>query len=240
MTIRNLPQHVAIIMDGNGRWAAVRKKPRFHGHVEGVKRVEEIVEAAGRMGIKILTLFAFSTENWHRPRQEVSMLMATLCSVLEQKGRKLFEGNVRLHFIGRREGAPVAVIKSIEKTMELTKHNDGLVLNLAFNYGSRLEIVDAIRAIASRVDKGKLSVDEITEETVDQSLYTVGMPDPDLLIRTSGEQRISNFLLWQLSYAEFYFTETFWPDFNEKEFRKAIDDYQHRERRFGKVKAVQR
>lgn len=232
----NLPRHVAIIMDGNGRWAKTRNLPRTSGHMEGIKRVEEIIDAASDMGIKALTLFTFSTENWQRPQREIAVLMQTLSEVLQKKVEKLNRKNIRFQLIGRREGIPSEVWKSISSTIEKTRRNTGMVLNMAFNYGSRLEIIDAVRSIVRAVEEGKLKVDHISETTMNQSLYTHGLPDPDLLIRTSGEQRISNFLLWQLSYAELYFTEKCWPDFDRMEFAKAIEEYQNRERRYGRVK----
>ena len=235
MLTANLPRHIAIIMDGNGRWAKQRGLPRFQGHLEGVKRVEEIVESASRLGIKVLTLFTFSTENWKRPPTEVSMLMKTFSSALENKVKRMMDGNVRLSMIGQHEGIPVDVRDRLQKAMELTKKNSGLILNLAFNYGSRLEIIQAIRVLAQKVQDGKLQPNAIDDEMLSAHLYTSALPDPDLLIRTSGEQRISNFLLWQLSYTEFYFTQTHWPDFNEEEFKKALAVYQQRERRYGQV-----
>jgi undecaprenyl diphosphate synthase len=231
----SLPKHVAIIMDGNGRWAASQKLPRFRGHLEGVKRVEEAVETASRLGIKVLTLFTFSTENWNRPVDEVSMLMKTLCTVLQKKAQKLFSSNVRLNLIGRREGVPTEVLKTIESVIDLTKNNTGLIVNLAFNYGSRIEIMDAVKNIAKSVRDKKLNLEDINEEMFGQYLYTKNLPDPDLLVRTSGEKRISNFLLWQCSYTEFYFTNKYWPEFDEKEFTKALLEYQKRDRRFGQV-----
>ncbi len=230
-----LPKHVAIIMDGNGRWAKQRNLPRTHGHVEGVKRVEEIVEVAGNMGIKALTLYTFSTENWTRPAEEVSMLMRTLISVLNEKVKKLQKANVKLQFIGRREGIAEPVLKSMEDAEKLTENCTGLVLNIAFNYGGRQELLDAFKKIALDVKNAKKNINDINESTVSEALYTKDLPDPDLLIRTSGEKRISNFLLWQLSYAEMYFTDKFWPDFNEEEFKKAICEFQNRERRYGSV-----
>lgn len=235
-----LPAHVAIIMDGNGRWAKSRNLPRFRGHIEGVKRVEEIAEIANEMGIKVLTVFTFSTENWRRPRTEVSMLMKTLCMVLEKRIEKLLRLNIRINFIGRRDGLSQVVVNSINRAIERTRGNTGLLLNLAVNYGSRVEILDAVRHLAEAVNRGELKPEDITEDLFSESLYTRGMPDPDLLIRTSGEKRISNFLLWQVSYAELYFTEKFWPDFGEKEFKKAICEYQKRDRRFGKVLSSRR
>ncbi len=236
MQNNNLPAHIAIIMDGNGRWAQQRHLPRTHGHLEGVKRVEEIVEAARKMGIQVLTLYTFSTENWTRPVDEVSMLMQTLISVLNKKIKKLNEGNIRLQFMGIREGIPAAVLKTLDEAAALTKDNTSMILNLAFNYGGRVEILDAVRKIAREAAAGKINADDINENLFSNALYTKGLPDPDLLIRTSGEKRISNFLLWQLSYAEFYFTEKYWPDFDTKELELAIADFQSRERRFGNVK----
>ncbi|MDP2654846.1 MAG: isoprenyl transferase [Candidatus Omnitrophota bacterium] len=231
----HLPRHVAIIMDGNGRWAKSRNLPRTQGHLEGVRRVEEIVEAARLMGIKVLTLYTFSTENWNRPLSEVQMLMTTLCAVLDRKVNQLIRDNIRLQTIGRKDGLPADVIKSMERTSGATKDCTGLILNLALNYGGRSEILDAAKNLAEKVTSGQMSLSDISEETFQQALYTAGMPDPDLLIRTSGEQRISNFLLWQLSYAEFYFTDIYWPQFNTGEFQKAIADYQKRDRRYGRV-----
>jgi undecaprenyl diphosphate synthase len=235
----HLPRHIAVIMDGNGRWATRHHLPRFRGHLEGVRRVEEIVAEANKLGIEVLTLFTFSTENWCRPSQEIGMLMNTLCSVLDKKAKKLMKGNIKLRCLGRRGEVPQRVLKTLDHVSKLTKNNTGMILNLAFNYGSRLEIVDAVKKIALAAQKGQLNIDEIDEELFSQALYTKGLPDPDLLLRTSGERRLSNFLLWQLSYAEFYFSEKFWPDFGKKEFREAILDYQKRERRYGHIKAFQ-
>ena len=235
MDQENLPEHVAIIMDGNGRWAKSQHLPRTKGHIEGVKRVEEIVYFANDRGIKVLTLFTFSTENWKRPKHEVSMLMKILIHVLERKVRELSQKKIRLQFIGKREGVPPSVIKTINNATEMTKHNTGMTLNMAFNYGGRVEILDAVKSIVLAVKNNQLTINDITEENFDQFLYTKGLPDPDLLIRTSGEKRISNFLLWQLSYAEFYFTDKFWPDFNQEEFEKALEEFKKRERRYGKV-----
>ena len=235
MEPENLPQHVAIIMDGNGRWAKSRHLPRTSGHIEGVKRVEEIVYFASARGIKVLTLFTFSTENWNRPKQEVSMLMKMLITVLDKKIQALNKKKIKLQFIGRREGVPASVLKTILFATELTKDNEGMTLNMAFNYGGRLEILDAVKTIAAAVKNDQMNLSDITEETLSQLLYTKGLPDPDLLIRTSGEKRISNFLLWQLSYSEFYFTDKFWPDFTKDEFEKALTDFKCRERRYGKI-----
>lgn len=229
----NIPQHVAIIMDGNGRWAKRQHLTRTQGHAEGVKRVEEVIAAAQQVGIKVLTLFTFSTENWRRPESEISVLMNMLTKVLQQKIRNLKENNIRFQVIGRKGNVPAAVLKTLQMAVDETKNNTGLIVNLAFNYGSRQEIVDAVKGIASAVERKSLAVADIDEKTMAQFLYTKDLSDPDLLIRTSGEQRISNFLLWQLSYAELYFTEKFWPDFTKEEFAKAIVDYQQRERRYG-------
>ncbi|MCK5081462.1 MAG: isoprenyl transferase [Candidatus Omnitrophica bacterium] len=230
-----VPRHVAIIMDGNGRWAESQSFSRAKGHIEGVRRVEEIIDAAQEMGIEVVTLFTFSTENWGRPENEVSLIMSILTAVLDKKLQKLKNDNIQLRMIGRKERVPKTLYETIAAVIEETKNNTGLIVNLAFNYGSRLEIIDAVKSIAESVRSGQLNVEDICEDTISRSLYTNGLPDPDLLIRTSGEQRISNFLLWQLSYAEFYFTKKFWPDFNTEEFKKAIFDYQRRERRFGKL-----
>ncbi len=231
----NIPAHVAIIMDGNGRWAKNKGLSRTQGHLEGVKRVEEIVEEAAGLGIRVLTLYTFSTENWNRPRVEVSLLMNTLTSALRKKLDTLKKNNIKFQTIGRREPIPKKVLDSIEQVVQETRENTGLILNLAFNYGSRLEIIDAVKKIAREAKEGKLSIDEINEQIISGALYTKDLPDPDLLIRTSGEQRISNFLLWQSSYTEFYFTEELWPNFTKEKFREAIEEYQKRERRYGAV-----
>jgi len=230
-----LPKHVAIIMDGNGRWAKGRHLPRTQGHLEGVKRAEEITKAAREFGIKVLTLYTFSTENWTRPSDEVGMLMRTFISVLNQKVKELNEAHIRLQFLGRRENIPKDVLKVMDQARAITKNNEEMVLNMAFNYGSRSEIVDAVTQIAHDVQEGRLKVGDIKEETISRALYTQGLPDPDLLIRTSGEKRISNFLLWQLSYAELYFTDKYWPDFHKEEFKKALMDYSERSRRYGNI-----
>jgi len=230
-----IPQHIAIILDGNGRWAKDRNLSRTEGHIAGVKRVEEIMDYSQELGIKVLTLFTFSTENWNRPESEVAMIMKIVTAVIDRKIAKLKRDNMRFYTIGRKDRLPKEVAKTINMAIEETKNNSGITINLAFDYGSRLEIVDAVRSIAQAATENKLSVEDISEETISQALYTKNLPDPDLLIRTSGEQRISNFLLWQLSYAEFYFTEKYWPDFDIKEFKKALRDFQGRERRYGKV-----
>ena len=229
----NIPRHVAIIMDGNGRWAKQHHLTRTQGHAEGIKRVEEIVAVARKAGVQVLTLFTFSTENWRRPESEISMLMNMLTNVLQQKIKNLKENNIKFQVIGREENVPRTVLEIFQTAINETRNNTGLIVNLAFNYGSRQEIIDAVKGIASAVEKKSLSVADIDEKTVARFLYTKDLPDPDLLIRTSGERRISNFLLWQLSYSELYFTDKFWPDFTEEEFEKAIADYRQRERRYG-------
>lgn len=231
----NKPQHIAIIMDGNGRWAKSHNLPRTQGHIEGVRRVEEIIHAAAKHGIKVLTVFTFSTENWNRPESEVMLLLNMITTVLQKKQQVLMKLNVKFGLIGRRDQIPPPLLSAIDEIINVTKSNTGMLLNMAFNYGSRIEILDAVRSLASEVREGRMGLDDITEEAFSSKLYTHGMPDPDLLIRTSGEKRISNFLLWQLSYAEFYFTEKFWPEFDTVEFEKALTDFRCRERRFGNV-----
>ncbi len=231
-----LPKHVAIIMDGNGRWAKAKGLLRTQGHIEGVKRLDETVALARKKGIRFLTVYAFSTENWNRPADEVDMLLKTMLAVLGQKIQGLHQSGVCIRFIGRREGVPDQLIKAIDSAMSLTAKNDVLTLNIAFNYGARIELVDAVKNIANKVKSGEIDPVSINEQVISDHLYTANQPDPDLLIRTSGEERISNFLLWQLSYAELYFTQTCWPDFNEHEFDKALMAYASRDRRWGKVK----
>ena len=231
-----IPRHVAIIMDGNGRWAQARGLLRTQGHVEGVKRVEDIVKAARKAGVEYLTIYAFSTENWGRPTDEVSMLMRTFITVLGQKAKDMHAQGIRINFIGRRLGVPDAVLKAMDEAVMLTAGNKDMTLNVAFNYGARAEIVDAMKAIGQELKEGMLALEAIDEEVIDQHMYTHGQPDPDLLIRTSGEERISNFLFWQLSYAELYFTDKYWPDFTQEEFHKALSEYARRERRWGGVK----
>ena len=228
-----MPKHVAIIMDGNGRWAEKRGLSRIEGHKRGVERVDEIVEEASRIGIKYLTLFAFSTENWKRPEYEVSFLMDLLKLYLETKKEKMLKNNIRFNVMGRIDGLPADVREKIEEVLEATRGCDGLVLTLALNYGGRAEIVDAVRKLIKRLSDNGLKPEEVDEEIFSRFLYCPWLPEPDLLIRTSGEQRISNFMLWQLAYTELYFTPVLWPDFTKEEFLKAIEDYKRRERRFG-------
>jgi len=230
-----LPRHIAIIMDGNGRWAKKRGLPRIAGHREGVKSVRDIVEISGELGIKALTLYTFSTENWRRPKQEVSALMKLLLQTLRKEINDLMKNNVRLTAVGNLEKLPHRAMEGILEGIELTSRNTGLILNLALNYGGREELVAAIQKIAALVNENKLKPEDITAETVHQFLYTSELPDPDLLIRTSGELRISNFLLWQLAYTEIYITDILWPDFRREALMDALNDYVGRERRFGRV-----
>ncbi len=230
-----LPIHVAIIMDGNGRWAKARNKERIYGHHEGAKSAKEVVEAAVEVGIGYLTLYAFSSENWRRPKDEVDALMNLLVQGINDELDTMAELNVRLKVIGDLSKLDSEVKAAVENSIEQTKNNSGLTLIIALSYGSREEIIAATREIARKVKQGVLSYEDIDKEVFEKHLYTAGVPDPDLLIRTSGEQRISNFLLWQLSYTELYFTETLWPDFRKEQFYKALYNYQNRERRFGKT-----
>ena len=233
--IEKLPAHIAIIMDGNGRWAKERGLSRLVGHQNGVESVRKVTEAATEIGIKYLTLYTFSTENWNRPQAEVDALMELLVENIVKETPTFHKNNVRLEAIGDLERMPAKVLARLRACIAETSVNTGLTLVLALSYSSRWELTDAMRKIAKRVAAGEISADEITEQTVSQHLTTTAIPDPDLLIRTSGEVRISNFLLWQIAYSELYFTPTHWPDFREEEFYKAIVDYQHRERRFGKT-----
>jgi undecaprenyl diphosphate synthase len=230
-----LPVHVAIIMDGNGRWAKKRNLPRIFGHKEGAKSVRAVTEAAAEIGIKYLTLYAFSTENWKRPEKEVGFLMGLLQDHLEKELPTMMKNNVKLLTIGDISRLPLGARKRLEDVKKKTLKNTGLKLVLALNYGSKAEIISAVRKIASQVKKGGISIKSITDRTVSRNLYTKDMPDPDLLIRTSGEMRISNFLLWQIAYAEIYITDVLWPDFRKKELLAALREYSRRERRFGGV-----
>ena len=232
---RVIPKHVAIIMDGNGRWAKQRGKERYEGHLAGVESVRSVVRGAVRNGVKWLTLYAFSTENWGRPTAEVEAIMQLFCRTVMNEGESLAKQGVRVQILGERTRFSEEVLEMIERIETTTASGDRLTLVLAFNYSSRREMVLATQAIARRVVEGEISVDDINEELVSSSLMTASIPDPDLIIRTSGECRLSNFLLWQASYAEFYFPEIMWPDFDEEAFEEALDVYCHRERRFGKV-----
>ncbi|MEL6657417.1 MAG: isoprenyl transferase [Bacteroidota bacterium] len=230
-----LPEHIAIIMDGNGRWAKEKGKPRVFGHRNGVKSVREVTEAAAELGINYLTLYAFSTENWGRPKLEISALMRLLVETVYQETNTLMENNIRLQAIGEIDKLPKATHQALLDGIENTKNNDRMTLVLALNYSGRSDIAKATKSITNQVQQGLISPDEITPKLISASLSTANMPDPELLIRTSGEARISNFLLWELAYAELYFSNVFWPDFRKPDFYQAIIDYQQRERRFGKI-----
>ena len=229
------PKHIAIIMDGNGRWAKNRGKLRIFGHENGTKSVKNIVETCSNLGIQCLTLYAFSTENWNRPKLEVKTLMSLLISSLKRETDKLQKNNIRLNPIGNLNLLPLKVSKELFQVVETTKSNSGMVLNLALSYGSRDEIINCVKEIGEKIKNNLISFEKIDETVINQHLYTQNLPDVDLLIRTSGEQRVSNFLLWQIAYAELYFTKVLWPDFTEQDLYKAIDNYQKRERRFGKT-----
>lgn len=231
-----VPQHIAIIMDGNGRWAKRRGLPRQFGHKAGVDTIKNVVRWADEVGVNILTLYAFSTENWHRPKEEVDFLMRLPVDYLESELKKMMENNIRLQVFGEIQGLPPGTRQAVTKASRKTAENTGLTLNLAFNYGSRAEIIRAVRRIARETMEGGITPEEIDETQFRARLYTGDLPDPDLLIRPSGELRISNFLLWQLAYTEFWFSHTLWPDFSRWEFLKAVADYQKRDRRFGGIK----
>ncbi|WP_408056717.1 isoprenyl transferase [Ureibacillus massiliensis] len=231
-----LPSHIAIIMDGNGRWAKKRALPRIAGHHEGMKTVRKIARFADHIGIKVLTLYAFSTENWKRPKSEVDYLMGLPEKFLNSFLPELMERNIRVTMMGNKEGLPKHTQAVLNNAMEKTKNNTGLILNFAMNYGSRAEIVQAMKEIINEVNSGNLAIEDINEFKVNQYLMTSHLPEPDLLIRTSGEVRLSNFMLWQLAYTEFWFTDTLWPDFNESTFSEAITAYQNRNRRYGGLK----
>lgn len=228
-----IPEHIAIIMDGNGRWAKAQGLPRTAGHQQGVEIVKKITEEATRLGVKYLTLYTFSTENWNRPAAEVAALMGLILDHLEEE--IFMKNNVRFRVIGDQSRLPESVQKRLDECMERTAQNDKMTMVIALSYSSRWEITQAVKNIAQEVQEGKLSAGEVSEEVICKHLNTKFMPDPDLLIRTGGELRISNYLLWQCAYTELYFCDTFWPDFDEEEFCKAIVDYQSRERRFGKT-----
>lgn len=231
-----VPQHIAIIMDGNGRWAEARGLPRAFGHREGIKRVKEIVKGAQELGIKVLTIFAFSTENWDRPKEEIDMLMRFLENYLKSSAKDLKKKNIRLNVMGRRDRIPARLTKEIEHTIKSTKDNSGFILNLALDYGGRFEIINAVKTITKKAREDiSFDIDKLTEEYFSRYLYTNNLPDPDLLIRTSGEERISNFMLWQLSYTELYFPEKFWPDFKKRDLEEAIELFNKRKRRFGRI-----
>lgn len=231
----NVPEHVAIIMDGNGRWAEQQGKQRVFGHINGVESVRESLIAASKAGVKYLTLYAFSTENWSRPKEEVDSLMELLVNTIAKEIDTLNENSVKLATIGNTEALPVSCQTALAEAMQRTAHNHTITLILALNYSSKWEILNAVKKIASSVAEKKLDVEEINEDLVSSYLSTSGIPDPELLIRTSGEHRVSNFLLWQIAYSELYFTDVFWPEFDKEAFYEAIVAYQSRERRFGKI-----
>ena len=234
-SINKIPTHVAIIMDGNGRWAKQRGMERYEGHLAGVESVRSVVRAAVRNGVKWLTLYAFSTENWGRPVQEVEAIMQLFCRTVIGEGEELAQQGVRVKILGERTHFSASVVEMIERIESVTAAGDRLTLVLAFNYSSRREMMLAARNLASRVAAGEMAVEDITEQSISGALMTANMPDPDFIIRTSGECRLSNFLLWQASYSEFYFPEVLWPDFDEEEFDKALRVYAERDRRFGLV-----
>ena len=233
--LADIPNHIAIIMDGNGRWASSKKLPRIAGHKEGINSVREITRVCGNIGVKYLTLYTFSTENWKRPKKEVSALMNLLLNTINNEIKKLNKENVKFTVIGDLTTLPKTTFRGLADGIELTKDNDGLTMCLALNYGSRQEIINTVKKIYHDIKMGEIRVEDINQKILSDSLYTKDMPDPDLLIRTSGEFRISNFLLWQIAYTEIVVTKKYWPDFREKELFDAIVDYQSRERRYGKV-----
>ncbi len=233
--LSKLPRHIAVIMDGNGRWAKEHGKPRIWGHRNGVKAVREVTEASAEIGIQWLTLYAFSTENWNRPRIEVGALMDLLVNTIREELETMNKNNIRLNAIGDIDRLPPKTRKALLEGIENTRNNTRMTLSLALNYSSRWEITEAMRKVADLASQGKLSASDISENSVNSFLSTAGMPDPELLIRTSGEHRISNFLLWQIAYTELYFSDVYWPDFERENFYLAIKDFQQRERRFGKT-----
>jgi undecaprenyl diphosphate synthase len=228
-----LPRHIAVIMDGNGRWARLKGKTRIEGHVAGVDSVRDVVESCSQLGINYLTLFTFSTENWNRPEKEVSALMQLLIKVIGRETRKLHDNNICVKFIGQMDLLPEKVSTVLKKTMELTKNNNKLVLNIALSYSGQWDLTQACRAIAFDVQEGRINAESVDAQMFASYLSTASMPNPDLLIRTSGEFRISNFMLWQCAYSEIYFTNTYWPDFHRSQLYDAIREFQSRERRFG-------
>ncbi|MFA6078679.1 MAG: isoprenyl transferase [Candidatus Omnitrophota bacterium] len=232
-TAKNIPQHIAIIMDGNGRWATEKGLPKIMGHNAGAGSVQKVVKAAAELGVKVLTLYTFSTENWKRPPEEVDALFRLMDGYLDREAENMSRNNMRFSVIGRIDGLPAFIRSKIKKVMGETASNTGLVLNLALNYGGRTEIIDAVRKIVEDVKSGVLNADEVDEAAFSRYLYTRDLPDPDLLIRTSGEFRLSNFLLWQVSYSEIYIVDKYWPDFDGSDLKEAVREYGRRERRFG-------
>lgn len=233
LDIQNVPEHIAIIMDGNGRWAKKRGLPRVAGHREGMKAIKKVVQRAVELDVKVLTLYAFSTENWKRPRKEIEFIMRLPSRFLDTYLPDLIKNNVKVTMVGDYDSLPEFTKEAVKHSIEKTKDNTGLILNFALNYGSRLEIISAIKNICRDIENKKLVVNDIDEQLVSNYLFTKGLKDPDLVIRTSGEQRISNYLLWQIAYSELYFTKKYWPDFNEEALDEAIIEYQSRKRRFG-------
>ncbi|MBU5590824.1 isoprenyl transferase [Clostridium sp. MSJ-4] len=236
LDMNNIPKHIAIIMDGNGRWAKKKNLPRTMGHKAGVEAIRSIVKECNRIGVKYLTLYAFSTENWKRPKEEIDTLMKLLIQYLKNEFNELHENGVVINHIGDIKKLPVPCQEELKSAYERTKNNQGVVMNLALNYGGRDEIMDAINKLIKDIKSNKTSTNTIDEKLFESYLYTKGMPDPDLIIRPSGEQRISNFLLWQCAYSEFWYSDIYWPDFNVYHLHKAIIDYQKRDRRFGGIK----
>lgn len=236
LDMEKIPEHIGIIMDGNGRWAKAKGYPRTVGHKAGVETIRRILKEAQRLGVKYITLYAFSTENWKRPKEEVGALMKLLVQYFRLELNELHENGVVVNTIGDISKLPKECIEEIKKAKEKTKNNTGIVMNLALNYGGRDEIVRAIKLLTKDVAEGKISAEEIDEKSIENYLYTAGMPDPDMIIRPSGEQRLSNFLLWQCAYSEFWYSDINWPDFTEQDLRRAIFDFQNRDRRFGGIK----
>ncbi|QOX62555.1 isoprenyl transferase [Anoxybacterium hadale] len=231
--LNRMPAHVAVIMDGNGRWAQGKNLPRMAGHNAGMLALKEIVKASSSLGLKHLTVYAFSTENWKRSVEEVSGIFKLIIIYIEKELRELHENNVRVNILGDYEQLPKDAVKSLERSLETTRNNSGLQFNIALNYGGRDEILRSVKKLAAQIENGTLKAEEITEDKISENLYTAGIPDPDIILRTSGEIRLSNYLLWQCAYSEFVFTDVLWPDFNRNEFEKAIEIYQSRKRRFG-------
>ncbi len=231
--LERMPAHVAIIMDGNGRWAQSKNLPRMAGHNAGMQTIKEIVKASSALGIQHLTVYAFSTENWKRSTEEVSGIFKLIVIYIEKELKELHENNVRVRVLGDYEKLPKEAVKSLERSLETTSGNTGLQFNIALNYGGRDEILRSVKKLAREVEAGSLKADELTEEMIADNLYTAGIPDPDMIIRTSGEMRLSNYLLWQSAYSEFVFTDVLWPDFTREEYEKMIEIFQNRKRRFG-------
>jgi undecaprenyl diphosphate synthase len=234
-----IPRHIAIIMDGNGRWAQQRGFPRIFGHRNGAPVVRTMVEECGKLGVECLTLYSFSLENWKRPADEIQALMDLYTTYIDGEADRIVRENIRFRQIGRRDGLPAPVLEAVDRLTALTARNTGPMLCLAVNYGARAEIVDAMRSIGRRIQAGQISPEQIDDELISQNLYTAGIPDPDLLIRTAGEMRVSNYLLWQISYAELHVTDVLWPDFSVEDLHRAIRDYAGRSRRFGGLETVQ-